>query len=73
MPELLDRLVAADQRRRLFERADEAYAALQADSDAWTEELAERRAWEATPRDGLGDDAVTSFDQEPTTATPVAA
>lgn len=60
MPELLDRMVKADQRRRLFERANEAYAALQSDAAGWDAELAERRAWDATLADGLGEDAVAS-------------
>lgn len=68
MPELLDRLVTADRRRRLFERADEAYAALQADPAAWNEELAERRAWEATLGDGLDEDDLVVPRQESATS-----
>ena len=41
-------------RRQLFlKRANEAYAALRADPQAWAEELEERRAWEGTLADGL--------------------
>ncbi len=63
MPELVDRLVEADRRRQLFDRADEAYAALRADTGAWEEELAERRAWDATLADGLAGDRGPSAGQ----------
>lgn len=53
LPEIVDRLVEADRRRRLFERANAAYTALQADPAAWEQELAERRAWATTLADGL--------------------
>jgi predicted transcriptional regulator len=64
MPELVDRLVEADRRRRLFDRANEAYAALQADPAAWEEELGERRAWDAALADGLSADDSTSTEQD---------
>lgn len=64
MPELVDRLIEADRRRRLFDRANEAYAALQADPAAWEEELAERRAWDAALSDGLPEDGEPSSEQE---------
>lgn len=53
MPKVLARLVESEERRRLFEEADAAYAALQADPAAWEQELAERRLWENTLGDGL--------------------
>ena len=44
-------------RRQLFlKRANEAYAALRADPQAWEEELRERREWEGTLADGLEPD-----------------
>jgi hypothetical protein len=56
LPRVLARLAEAERRRRLFEEADRAYAALQADPEAWQEELAERRLWENTLGDGLDED-----------------
>lgn len=64
MPELVDRLIEADHRRRLFDRANEAYAALQADRAAWDEELSERRMWDAALADGLAEDGEASSEQE---------
>lgn len=46
----------ADRCRRFFEQANAAYAALRADPAEWSEELAERAAWDATLLDGLHDD-----------------
>lgn len=60
MPELHDRMVKAHQRRRLFARANEAYASLQADAIAWDAELAERHAWDVTLGDGLGEEIIAS-------------
>lgn len=68
MPELLDRLVTADWRRRLFERANEAYAALQADPDAWAAELAERGVWDAALEDGLSEDVRMPSGEDPRVA-----
>lgn len=65
MPELLDRMVGADRRRRLFERANDAYLALQHDAAAWDEELAERRAWDAAVADGLEEESGASPHLEP--------
>lgn len=64
MPELVDRLIEADRRRRLFDRANEALTALQADAAAWEEELDERRAWDAALADGLIGDGSASSEQE---------
>ena len=64
MPEIVDRLVEADRGRQLFDRAYEAYAALQTDAAAWEDELAERRAWDAALADGLSEDGGASSKQE---------
>jgi predicted kinase len=53
MQELLSRALEDYRRARLFERADAAYAALQADPAAWQQELEERRAWDVTLMDGI--------------------
>lgn len=56
MQAILDRAVEMYRRQWLLERANEAYAALKNDQDKWQEEVAERREWEATLGDELGDD-----------------
>jgi predicted transcriptional regulator len=53
MQAVLAQAIEEFRRKKLFEEADAAYAALQADPKAWEAELAERRAWEATLSDGL--------------------
>lgn len=52
-PELLDRIIESERRRLIFDEADAAYAALQADPEAWDAELSERRLWDTTLADGL--------------------
>jgi predicted transcriptional regulator len=52
---LLDEAVEELRRKRFFEEANRAYAALKADPKAWAEELEERKAWEATLGDGQDD------------------
>lgn len=68
LPEVLDRLVEADRRRRLFERANEAYAALQADPIAWEQELAERRLWDTAVADGLHEPPLATHRPDASTA-----
>jgi predicted kinase len=53
MQEVLSRALEDYRRARLFERADAAYAALQADSAAWQQELEERRTWDVTLMDDI--------------------
>lgn len=55
MQEVLAKAVETYRRQRLLQRANEAYAALSARPERWAEEEEERRAWEATLSDGLGD------------------
>jgi hypothetical protein len=53
MQEILARAVEEYRRARIFERANEAYAALRADPEAWEQELEEQRAWEVTLMEGI--------------------
>ena len=53
MQEILDRAVDDYRRRRFFEDLNRAFITLRNDPQAWTEELAERSAWEGTLADGL--------------------
>jgi hypothetical protein len=41
------------RRAKLFERANEAYAALRANPELWGQEQAERQDWENTLMDGI--------------------
>lgn len=52
---LLEEAVEELRRKRIFEEANRAYAALKSDPKAWAEELEERKAWEATLGDGQDD------------------
>lgn len=51
--EALARTVAEEHDRQFWAAVNAGYAALRADPEAWAEEQAERRAWEATLMDGL--------------------
>jgi len=53
MQAVLDKAVEEYRRRLFWERVEAAAGDLRKDSSAWQEELAERRAWEATLADGL--------------------
>lgn len=53
---LLEEAVEELRRKRIFEEANRAFAALKADPKAWAEELEERKAWEATLGDGQADE-----------------
>ena len=53
MQDILARAVEDYRRRWILEETNAAYAALQADPEAWAEELAERALWEGTLADGL--------------------
>jgi len=52
---ILGKALAEYRRKRFFDTLNAQYAALRADPEAWSEELAERAAWDATLGDGLGD------------------
>ena len=51
--EVLDKALDAYRRKVFFEQLRADYAALKADPEAWAEELAERKLWDATLMDGL--------------------
>ncbi len=53
--EVLRKAVESYRRQLLLEATNAAYARLRADPKAWSEELREREAWEATLDDGLED------------------
>ena len=53
--QILDEAIEAYRRRVFLERANKAYATLRQDADQWAEELAERKAWDATGSDNLKD------------------
>lgn len=53
MQAVLDEAIDHYQREKFMDEANAAYARLQADPEAWKEELEERRAWDATLSDGL--------------------
>jgi hypothetical protein len=59
LPEERRRAIAALRelrRKRLLEGANEGYATLRNDPEAWAEELAERAAWDSTLSDDLEDE-----------------
>ncbi len=53
MQSVLDEAIEQYRRDRFFRELAEGYARLQADPQAWQEELDERRVWDSTLADGL--------------------
>jgi hypothetical protein len=53
---VVDKAIEAYRRRVLLDRANEGFAALREDPEAWREELEERAAWDVTLSDGLEGD-----------------
>ena len=53
MPVVLEQAIEALRRQRLLDEAATAYGKLRRDNKAWSEELAERKAWDKTLKDGL--------------------
>lgn len=53
MQTVLDEAIEQYRRDRFFRELDEGYAQLQADPQAWQEELDERHLWDSTLADGL--------------------
>lgn len=53
MQATLEEAIEQYQRTKLFEELDLACQKLKQDPEAWKEELAERRMWDATLSDGL--------------------
>jgi predicted transcriptional regulator len=56
MQEILGEAVELYRRKLLLDKANAAFAAMKADSQAWKEEQEERAAWDVTLLDGLKDD-----------------
>jgi predicted transcriptional regulator len=55
MQRVLEKAIQQYRRRHFLEEANAAFAALRADGPAWEAELEERRIWDASLGDGLGD------------------
>jgi len=53
--DVLDNAIDAYRRRIFLDQANRAYATLRQDDARWTEEIAERKAWDATSDDDLKD------------------
>lgn len=53
MHKVLAKALEAYRRQCILEKANAAYAALRADSEAWGEEQQERQGWDITLADGL--------------------
>lgn len=56
MGEVVAEMTERERRRRLFDRADAAYARVRADPVAWADYQSELRSLEGTLMDGLEDD-----------------
>jgi len=56
MQEILGEAVELYRRKLLLDKANAAFAALKADSQAWKEEQEERAVWDTALLDGLKDD-----------------
>jgi len=53
--DVLDHAIDAYRRRVFLDQANRAYATLRQDDAQWAEEIAERKAWNATSGDDLRD------------------
>ena len=53
MPVVLEQAIEALRRARFLEQASKAYADLRSDKKAWAAELAERKVWDKSLKDGL--------------------
>jgi predicted transcriptional regulator len=53
MQAVLDEAVEEYRRKAFLDAVNRGYANLRADPEAWSEELAERKEWDATLMDGL--------------------
>ena len=54
--EIIDEALDKLERTNIMKQANEAYARLQKDSQAWKEEQEERALWDTTLKDGLEDE-----------------
>ena len=62
MQGVLEKALDEYQRNCFFESLEASFAALKNDSEAWGEELRERRIWESTLMDGLETDEIWTED-----------
>jgi len=53
MQAVLDKAIEAYRRQYFLQRANDAYADLRKNTEAWQEEIKEREAWDITLGDGL--------------------
>ena len=53
MPVVLEQAIEALRRARFLEQASKAYADFRSDKEAWAAELAERKEWDKSLKDGL--------------------
>lgn len=53
MQTILEKAIEHYHRQRFLEEANQAFAALRNDSQAWQAEMEEREAWDVTLADGL--------------------
>ena len=53
MPVVLEQAIEALRRARFLEQASKAYADWRSDKKAWAAELAERKVWDKSLKDGL--------------------
>jgi hypothetical protein len=51
--DVLDKALDTYRRKLFFDQMNAGYAELRADPEAWAEQLAERKLWDATLMDGL--------------------
>ena len=56
MTVMLDKAIDAYHRQLFLKQANESFARLRKNPKAWKQEMAERKAWDATLADGLEDD-----------------
>lgn len=54
MQTVLDKAIETYRRQCFLQKANEAYAAFRENTEAWQEEIAERKSWDITLDDGLG-------------------
>ena len=62
--EVLEKALDQYRRQVFFEGLAADYAALRADSEAWAEELEERKLWDTTLMDGLEEGVVQTLDDD---------
>ena len=56
MQAVLDKAIEAYRRQYFLQKANDAYANLRENAEAWQEEIKEREAWDVTLKDGFRKD-----------------